>query len=342
MLIDTEIGHKHRDWLEGIIDAVRSGANLTKQLLGFARGGKYEVKLIDPNKLVEKSTDMFGRARKEIRIHRKYQHGIRMVEVDEGQIEQVLMNLYVNAWQAMPGGGDLYIETRNVVLDKNYTSPLGITPGNFVNISVTDTGIGMDEATMERIFEPFFTTREMGRGTGLGLASAYGIIRNHGGIIDVQSEKGKGTTFDIYLPASEKKGVKAKRETSAGVVKGTETILLVDDEEMILNVGQAILESAGYEVLRAGSGKEALKIYKERGNGIDLVLLDMIMPDMNGGEVYNQIKAINPDARVLLSSGYSIDGQASGILARGCDGFIQKPFGTTELFSKIRGILDKG
>ncbi len=341
MLMDTHPGHEHFDRLEGIGEAVQRGSDLTKQLLGFARGGKYEVKSTDLNQVVEKSSHMFARTGKEIRIHRKYQQNIHMVEVDRGQIEQVLLNLYVNAWQAMPGGGDLYIETRNVLLDEAYTGSFGVRAGKFVKISVTDTGVGMDEVTRKRIFEPFFTTKEMGRGTGLGLASAYGIIKNHGGIIDVQSQAGAGTTFDIYLPASGKKVSEEEKKAPAGILKGKGTVLLVDDEEMILDVGEDILRSTGYEVRCAGSGREALAIYREYGNEIDLVILDMIMPDMHGGEVYDRIKELDPNARVLLLSGYSINGQASKILARGCDGFIQKPFGVADLSAKIKKILDK-
>ncbi len=342
MLLDADFQARNREHLERIREAVKSGADLTKQLLGFARGGKYQTMPTDVNQLVERSAEMFGRARKEIKIYKKYHPDIHTVEVDRGQMEQVFMNLFINAWQAMPGGGDLYIETDNVALEEDYTRPFGVSPGDFVKISVADTGKGMDKATMERIFEPFFTTKEMGRGTGLGLASAYGIIRNHGGIIDVQSEKGRGTTFDVYLPASGRSVKEGKKEKTATMVKGTGTILIVDDEEMILDVGQAILKSTGYKVLRAGSGSEALRLYRQHGNEIDLVLLDMIMPDMNGGEVYDRIKDIDPGARVLLSSGYSIDGQAAGILERGCDDFIQKPFDPDELSAKISEILNRG
>jgi CheY-like chemotaxis protein len=198
----------------------------------------------------------------------------------------------------------------------------------------------MDEVTRERIFEPFFTTKQMGRGAGLGLASAYGIIKNHGGTIDVYSEKGHGSTFNIYLPASEKEVTKAK--TSPGeVLKGKGTILLVDDEEMILDVGKKMLEEMGYIALIARSGEEAVEIYKEKENQIEMVILDMIMPETGGGETYDRLKEINPKIKVLLSSGYSIDGQATDIVKRGCDGFIQKPFNIRDLSHKLRAILEK-
>ncbi|MBW1742991.1 MAG: response regulator, partial [Deltaproteobacteria bacterium] len=185
------------------------------------------------------------------------------------------------------------------------------------------------------------TTKEIGRGTGLGLSSAYGIIRNHGGIINVYSEKGKGTTFSTYLPASEEEIPVTEKEMLDEVLRGTETILLADDEEGILDVGKQWLEEMGYEVMLAASGKEAVETYEEHKDEIDLVILDMIMPEMGGGEAYDRIKEANPQVRALLSSGYSIDGQANSILERGCDGFIQKPFDMNALSREIREILDR-
>jgi len=252
----------------------------------------------------------------------------------------VLLNLYVNAWQAMPAGGDLYIQTENVTLDENYTKPFNMEPGRYAKISVTDTGVGMDEATQQRIFDPFFTTKEMGRGTGLVLASVYGIIKNHGGIINVYSEKGEGTTFNIYLPTSEKEGME-EEELPEELLKGTETILLVDDEDMIIDVGQGMLKALGYTVLVARGGKEAIELYRANKDNIDMVILDRIMPQIDGGKAYDRMKKINPDIKVLLSSGYSINGQAEEILDRGCDGFIQKPFNMRQFAQKVREILDK-
>jgi PAS domain S-box-containing protein len=340
--LETDPDHPHFEHLKGIEETVQRGADLTRQLLGFARGGKYEVKPTDLNELIEKTSEMFGRTKKEIKIHTKHQKEIWPVEVDQAQIQQVLLNLHVNAWQAMPHGGDLYIETSNVEFYENYTKPFGVEPGNYVKISVTDTGIGMDKATQQRIFDPFFTTREMGRGTGLDLSSAYGIIKNHDGIINVYSEKGKGATFNIYLPASKKELPIREKRLPDEILKGTETVLLVDDEDMVLGVGEEMLKKMGYRVLLATSGKEAVELYKRHKNEIDLVILDMIMPDMGGGEAYDRMKGDNPKVKVILSSGYSIEGQANEILERGCNGFIQKPFNIQELSGKIRGILEKG
>jgi CheY-like chemotaxis protein len=207
-------------------------------------------------------------------------------------------------------------------------------------LAVTDTGTGMYKKTMERIFDPFFTTKEMGRGTGLGLASAYGIIKGHGGYIDVDSIRGRGTAFSIYLPASKKK-VREVAKTAERLVKGTGTVLLVDDEEVILEVGRELLEALGYRVVLAQDGKEAVKVYGKNQDKIDIVVLDVVMPGMGGGEAYDRMKDINPDIKVLLSSGFSIDGEASKILERGCNGFIQKPFTMKELSGEIAKILKR-
>ncbi len=341
MMMDIDSSHPHFEHLAGIDKYVKSAVQLTKQLLGFARGGKYEVKSVDINEIVEKSSKMFGRTKKEIRVHRENQKNIWAAEVDPGQIEQVLLNLYVNAWHAMPGGGDLYIQTKNVIIDENYIKPYKVEPGRYVTISVTDTGVGMDKATQKRIFEPFFTTKEMGRGTGLGLASVYGIIKNHGGFINVYSEKGEGATFNIYLPASKEKVIEEEKVLSKTVLKGSETILLVDDEDMIIDATQDILKLLGYNVLVAKGGKKAIQVYKKNQEKIDMVILDMIMPGMNGGEVYVKLKEINPGVKVLLSSGYSLNEQATEIMERGCNGFIQKPFNMMDISEKIREILDK-
>ena len=340
MLMHMESEHPFFDKVKSIERYVESGAALTKQLLGFARGGKYEVKTTDINDLIEKTARMFGRTKKEININTDHLRDTWNVEVDQSQIEQVLLNLFVNAWHAMPGGGDLYLETENVVIDNSIVKPYRVEPGHYVQVSVIDNGIGMDQATQQRIFEPFFTTKEMGRGTGLGLASTYGIIKNHGGFIEVYSEPGQGASFHIFLPASEK-AVIAEKDTIDHLLKGNETLLLVDDEDMIMEVGQELLDALGYKVLTAQSGKEAVAIFHKRKSQIDMVVLDMIMPGMGGGETFDRLKQIDPDIKVLLSSGYSISGQASEILARGCDGFIQKPFKVRDLSVKIREILDK-
>jgi PAS domain S-box-containing protein len=338
MLMDMDSTHPYYERLKNIEKQVTSGARLTSHLLGYARKGKYEVKPMNCNRLLEETSETFGRIRKEITIYREFADDLFTVEADQGQIEQVLWNMYVNAADAMPGGGDLILKSKNVVHQAIRGRLYDPKPGHYVALTVTDTGIGMDKETMERVFDPFFTTKEMGRGTGLGLASAYGIIKSHGGYIDVESKKGEGTTFSIYLPASEKEIQKVINGTER-LVKGTGTILLVDDEEVILEVGRDLLEAMGYRVFIAKDGKEAMDLYRKNQEEIDIVVLDMVMPTMGGGEAYDRIKEINPDVKVLLSSGYSIDSEATEILQRGCDGFIQKPFNMNGLSETIMEIL---
>ena len=340
MLFNIDATHPYYENLKSIEKQTRSGSKLSAQLLGYAGKGRYEVKPLDLNQLVEETSEAFGRTRKEITIHRELADDLFATEADRGQIEQVLSNLYVNAADAMPGGGVLLLKTRNVTHKDMEGKLYDPKPGNYVMLTVADTGVGMDKKTMERIFEPFFTTKETGGATGLGLSSAYGIIEGHGGYIDVDSDKGHGTIFSIYVRALEKK-VEKEKKVPEEVLKGTETVLVVDDDEMILEVGEEMLGAMGYKVLLAKGGREAVEIYKAKKNEIDVVVLDMIMPDMAGGEVYDTMKEINPDIKVLLSTGYSIEGQAREILDRGCDGFIQKPFGVKELSGTIREILDQ-
>ncbi|HSO19321.1 MAG TPA: PAS domain S-box protein, partial [Desulfosarcina sp.] len=339
MALDMAPMHPLNERLKTIRDCVQSGARLTQQLLGFARMGKYEVRPTDINALVANTIAMFGRTRQELEIVEDCQPGLWTVDVDRGQIEQVLLNLFVNAWQAMPEGGTLRLATANRTLDEHQELPQGVAPGDFVVISVTDTGTGMEPAVMDRIFDPFFTTKGMGRGSGLGLASAYGIVRNHGGFIDVASKVGEGSTFRVHLRACEAPSPRSARSTAAAAA-GSEVVLLVDDDPLILDVGQAMLKALGYHVLAARGGHEAVAVYREQGHRIRLVILDMIMPDMGGGKTYDQLKAIDPGVTVLLSSGYSIDGQAAEIMSRGCNGFIQKPFDLQSLSVKVRAVID--
>jgi two-component system cell cycle sensor histidine kinase/response regulator CckA len=338
MLLKIGSEHPNYEKIKNIEQYVQNGTSLTKQLLGFARRGKYLVKATDLNEIIEKSSYLFARTRKEIRVRTNLIKTIWSAEVDRGQIEQVLLNLYVNAWQAMPDGGELCLNTENIILDGSYVKPYKVVPGRYVKISVTDTGVGIDKETQKRIFEPFFTTKEMGRGTGLGLASVYGIIKSHGGYINVYSELDQGTTFTIYLPASGKEAVEDEAVSTA-IIKGTGTILLVDDEKMIVEVGRELLEELGYTVIPVMGGQAAIEAFKKDPDKIDLIIMDMIMPGMSGSETFDHLKEISPKAKILLSSGYSIDGQASKILRRGCDGFIQKPFNMNQLAEKVRKIL---
>ncbi len=338
MLVYIDSTHPHYERLKKIENQVQSAARLTSQLLGYARKGRYQVKPINLNQAVSEISNTFSRIRKDTTIYRELAENLFSIEADQGQIEQVLLNLLINAGDAMPGGGDLILKTMNTTHEDMKGKLYDPKPGNYVLLKVTDTGTGMDEKTVEHVFDPFFTTKEMGRGTGLGLASAYGIIKSHRGYIDVESQEGRGTTFTIYLPVLEKK-VEKTVEAAKQIIEGSGTILFVDDEPMILDMGVKMLKCLGYSVLEAKGGRDAVEVYKGNKDKIDMVILDIIMPDMGGSEAYDRMKEINPDVKVLLSSGYSIDSQAKKILERGCDAFIQKPFTMKELSQCIRQIM---
>jgi len=338
--LKLDSGDARHEYIQRIEQQVRSASDLTRQLLGFARGGRYEVKSLDLNAILEQSSTMFGRTKKELSIHRSFQPNLWPVEADRGQIEQALLNLYLNAWQAMPGGGDLCLETANVVLQEEQVRAHGLEPGRYVRVSIADTGSGMDRKTRERIFEPFFSTKALGRGAGLGLAMVYGIVKGHGGFVTVDSEPDRGSVFVLHLPASEKPIVQDKG-VLPGIAVGSETILLVDDEPVVREVNQEILEKLGYKVFGAGGGREALEVLAANQGGIHLVILDMVMPGMSGEETFLRIKELDPKIKVILSSGYSLAGEAQRIMEKGCDGFLQKPFTTAGLSQEIRKVLGR-
>jgi CheY-like chemotaxis protein len=338
MLASLEPDHPDHAKLQSIEDHVQSGSQLTRQLLGFAREGKFEVRVVDLRALLEKSAGMFARTKKELRLHTRIQPETWPVEADAGQIQQVLLNLLVNAWQSMPGGGEIFLQTRNVSLMGDAAEDKRLKPGSYIEISITDTGLGMPEEVRQRVFEPFFTTKERGRGTGLGLASSYGIVVNHGGTIEVLSQPGAGSTFVVFLPAT-RKPLNPKPAGAPGVRGGRETVLLVDDEESVIAATAGMLRRLGYHVLTARSGEEAVAVVKEHRGRIDIVILDLVMPAMGGAKTCQAIKSIEPGVRVLLSSGYNLgDAGGEGIPA-GVDGFIQKPFAIQQLSQKLHQIL---
>jgi len=340
ILFDIDNTHPHYTPLKNIERQINRGADLTTQLLGYARKGKYYVKPVNLNQIVEESAAAFGRTRKEITIGCELADDLMAVEADQGQIQQVLLNLFVNAADAMPAGGKLVLKTSNVTHNDIKSKEYHPVPGGYIRLTVSDTGIGMDEKVRQRIFDPFFSTKETGKGTGLGLASVYGIIKNHNGYIEVQSQKGHGSQFSIFLPGSVKQ-VQTTTESAPEIIKGSGTILIVDDEEMVLDVGGRVLKKLGYTVLESNNGRNAVELYKKLQDKINLVVLDIVMPEMGGAEVYDRLKEINPQVKVLLSSGYSIDDQAREIMERGCDDFIQKPFSMKAMSDKISGILSK-
>jgi CheY-like chemotaxis protein len=326
--------HSHYENLRNIEKQVHKGSRLSAQLLGYAGKGRYEVRTVDVNQLVRETAKTFGKGRKGIKIHSSLADNLPAVEVDKSQIEQVFENLLINAADAMPDGGDLTLRSA-VVSHKDMEGHVhDPKPGSYVLLTVTDTGHGMEKETRERIFEPFFTTKEEIKASGLGLASAYGIIEGHGGYIDVDSRAGEGTTFSIYLQAS---GKKVEQPVTPGdqIIKGSGTVLFVDDEPMVLEVGTKLLEKLGFGVIQARGGREAVEIYEERQASIDLIILDMIMPDMGGGEVFDRMREINPSVKVILSTGYTKDGRAAEIMERGCDAFLQKPFTIRDLSARI-------
>lgn len=335
MLAEKKRGQPDYQRLKSIEQLTQSGSDLTRQLLGFAKGGKYEARPTDLNKLILRSIKMFARTHKEIQVKTELSDDLMLVEADHSQIDQVLYNLYLNAWQAMDSGGRLIVQTRNRPLDNVAAAPYGLEAGDYVEISVQDNGMGMDIKTQQRIFDPFFTTKERGRGTGLGLASAYGIIQNHAGSISVRSKPGKGSSFTIFLPASENGQVSNVPEGSPRLIEGNETILLVDDEETVLDAVGSMLRHLGYTVRTVGNGKSAIEEFKNNHQDIDLIILDMVMPGISGKEAFETFKQIDPHAKVLLCSGYTANGQAAEIIERGCQGFIQKPFTIHELSQKL-------
>jgi len=347
MLKDISKTHPHYELIRNITQSVERAAGFINQLLGFSRKGKYKLTPTNLNNLIVDSSHMFARSRKEIIIHRNLQEEVWTVTIDSAQIEQSLLNLYINASEAMPKGGKIFIETENVILEKKAVEKWDIRPGEYVKISVADTGLGIDNKNLNRIFEPFFTTKKFGKGNGLGLASVYGIVDNHGGRISVDSEINKGTTFTIYLPACKEsisqekieELIENKKKPLEDTVQKNLTVLIVDDEEKILDAIAKMLEIIGINVFVAKSGKIAIDIYKKNMAAIDIVILDMIMPDMDGGETYLRLKNMDRNVKVILSSGYSLQGQAHDIFKLGGVGFLQKPFNEKELLQEIGTVL---
>ena len=325
--------------LKNIDKLIESGTKLTGKLLGYSRRNKFEVGAADLNVIVEESLETFGRARKEIAIHMEKYEGKALVEVDRARIEQVLFNLFVNAADAMPKGGDLFVNITVADRADLLSKPLELTSEKYVLVRVADTGTGMDAETKQRIFDPFFTTKPMGRGTGLGLASVYGIIKAHSGFVEVESEPDKGTAFFIYLPLSGLETAHVPEEKTV-VRKGRGKVLLIDDEQMVLEIGAKMLIKIGYDVVVAKNSAEAVSLFKNDWKTIDLVILDMIMPGTTGSETYDALRKINPAVKVLLSSGYGKDWRTDEIMDRGCNGFIQKPYSIEVLSEEIDAVLN--
>lgn len=331
-----------RPYLDELNKLTERAATLTRSLLAYSRKQVMEMKPADINRIIFSIRKMLDRLIGEdieFRVHMAAKELI--ANVDVGQIEQVLLNLATNARDAMPHGGVLTISTEHVQIDSNFMKTNGYGEvGNYAVLSVADTGAGIDEETMEHIFEPFFTTKEVGRGTGLGLAMVYGIIKQHNGFINVYSRPGEGATFKIYLPLIMTKEEIFEKAELTPVPSGKEIILLAEDDQALRKVSKIFLEKYGYKVLEAINGKDALSVFSENSAGINLIVADIIMPKMHGNEVYEKARMIRPDIKYLFMSGYSNDIiQKRDVLKEGVN-FISKPFSPYELLRKVREVLD--
>jgi len=332
-----------RRYAGGICTAARRAADLTQQLLAFARKGKYLNVPIDMHRVIGEAVELLRRSiDKRIEIKQHLDANPSSVLGDPTQLQSALLNLGLNARDAMPQGGEILFATRVAVLD-DVSPGDDLAAGRCLQVSVTDTGIGMTAETKRRIFEPFFTTKEIGKGTGLGLASVYGAIKSHRGAIRVHSEPGRGSTFDLYLPLREdptRDAVSPTAAPTAGIRGGR--ILLIDDEPIILEVGGDMLRELGYAVVARSDPAEALALYQQEWRTFDLVILDMVMPKLGGKELFLAMRETNPQIKAILSSGYSLNGEAQCILDQGVLAFVQKPFNTAELQQTVADVLQSG
>ena len=330
-------------YLGQIKQATEQAAGLTRQLLAFSRKQKLQPRVLNLNEVIQGMGAMLPRVlRSDIEITTHLGTSLACVRADQTQIEQVILNLAVNARDAMPHGGRLTLETADVEFDEEYAhSHLGVHPGSYVMLAVSDTGTGMDEQTQARIFEPFFTTKPQGQGTGLGLATVHGIVKQSQGWIWVYSELGRGTTLKVYLPRVEGAPAAVPREkTTKRSLRGSETILVVEDQEGIRGLAAGVLQELGYKVLQAADGLAALHMAEKHKTGINLLLTDVIMPKMSGRELVNQLSALDPQLKVLMMSAYPESHSANESGQEKIDGFIQKPFSLRDLATKVREILD--
>lgn len=338
LLLDTDAEDARFEEIQKIQEHVTSGSRLTSQLLGYARKGKYKIRSLDFNGLITKTAATFRQSHSAIKVSTQLATDLHAVAGDRTQLEHVLYNIFKNAADAMPEGGELFIKAMNVSHNQIRKRNYKIKAGEYIMMVIADTGEGMEQKVRRRIFEPFFTTKELGRGTGLGLASVYGIIKGHGGYIDVDSKKGHGATFFVYLPISTRPAEKTDYKDQS-VIHGSGCILVVDDDPAVLEISSKMLSKLGFRVLEACSGHDALSLFRQNRDMVDLVLLDMIMPDIGGGEVYERMKDIDHNVKAILATGYSLDGEASRILKKGCDGVIQKPFSIDRLSRVIYRVL---
>ena len=328
--------------MEAVITAGQRAAGLTRQLLAFSRKQVLQPSVVDLNGLIEDMLQMLGRLiGEQIAVVPMLAPHLGLVRADAGQVEQVSMNLVVNARDAMPTGGRVVIETANVELDQSCLHDVEIQNGSYVMLAVSDTGIGMDEATKRRLFEPFFTTKEAGKGTGLGLATVYGIVKQSGGYVWVYSEPGRGTTFKVFLPRTTDREAAEINVTRAPAALGCETVLVVEDEDGVRALTRRILETAGYRVLEARNAEQGEALFLQHANGVNLLVTDVIMPGLSGPKLYQRLAERRPELKVLYVSGYTDDTIVDrGELDRGVE-FLQKPFTADALRGRVREVLNR-
>ncbi|NOX33566.1 MAG: response regulator [Deltaproteobacteria bacterium] len=324
-----------------IIRCIDKGSEIANQLLGFAKVDEYYTSSIDVNRLVRKAMENLDLKGKRVVLDVDLDSKPLTIEADPDKINQVLMTIVDNALLAMPKGGKLSVVTESAAILNGTAESYGLNNGFFVKITITDSGIGMERDVLENIFTPFYSADHelYPEKKGLGLTFAREIIQNHNGVIDVWSSPKMGSSFSVILPLKETADNIDIPAEDEKLVMGNESVLLVDDEERILTVGREICKALGYSVMTVSSGKEAIKIYKEKNKGINLVILDMIMPEMNGLETFLELKKINPGIKVLLSTGYSIDEKAQEMLRQGCKGYILKPYSVIDFSHKLREVL---
>ena len=343
VMSDLPVDHPVRPSLEEVLSAGQRAAALTRQLLAFSRQQVVEPTVFDVNALVVEMDKMLRRLlREDIALATRTDPQLGTVKMDRSQLEQVLMNLVVNARDAMPFGGRLIIETANVALDADYPNVYAdVTPGDYVMLAVSDSGLGMSEEVKAHVFEPFFTTKESGKGTGLGLATSYGIVKQAGGDIAVHSEEGKGTTMRIYLPRHGEAAERAARRHRKTPMHGVETILLVEDEPAVRRVEVRLLEAQGYRVVSASSGEEALRMIEDGHENFHLLLTDVVLAGgMSGPVLADRVRAVKPDLKVLFVSGYTKDVTILQGLREHSIALVQKPFTAETLGEKVRQVLD--
>ncbi len=341
MRLETANAPSLREKFRRIEDQIQNGASLTRQLLGYARKGKYALTVFDLNVLIEEALTVVNRTHKGVIIHRQLADQPAYLRADQGQIELVLLNLFINAVDAMPDGGELTVTSKVAKMPQTSNDVINLKhSGYFLELAIRDTGIGMDRQTQDRIFEPFFTTKEMGRGTGLGLASVYGVIKNHGGSIQVQSAPGKGSTFLLKLPAAQNPAPRSTFDQKrAQLPAGGGTVLLVDDEPLILKYCHEMISSLGFTVLSTQDSEEAIHIYRNHFQEIDVVILDMVMPKMSGLKLLEILKTIHPEIRVIITTGYAMDKRITNLVACDRHQCLKKPFTSDQLASTLANLM---